>query len=929
MKNRSLVRLVSTLCTVALAATAAAVPGFAVENIGTVENIAAGSVSEFVFLDYRDAHSDAVYPDNTVSVFSNNNLSDPLFLGEKDKYTANITVTEEGMYALGVTYKIGEHATEDTAFALHINGETPYYEASSIGLSKAYRDSYDFDAEVYTEDIIADQIIVDEYRSCYCFDTIGYYGSVLYFYLPEGESTVTVSMVSGSVSFKELCFKPYHLAPEYTGNIDPDIPKYDGDSLYFETEKMDIKSDSSILAISDGSSAAISPVSPYESYLNVVGGANWEKTGQYIQWRFTVEQSGYYNIAVKYRQEENVGMNSYRRIAIDGEVPYRELEQYAFPYSVFYKNEILSCSGEPMYFYLEKGEHTLSMQAVIGELSEILPYVNVIAGELTEAYRQIIMITGTSPDTLRDYLLDNSIPETIESLKIQNARLQALLAELESTTKSSSAASKTIGTLIDQLDLFEEDSYYITQNLASFKSNVSALSNWLLEAKTQPLKLDYFAVFAPEGEIRSAKGGFFQTVFYYVSSFLYTFSEDYAANGGTSAGEDSITVWVTGNATKYSILDRLVKGDFEKQNPDSSVDLKLVTSSLATAILAGKSPDIALEHNSTEIMNLVYRNSVVPVSDFEDYDEVMSKFRECSLEPLSYGGKVYALPSTQTYSIMFYRTDIFAELGLDAPRTWDDVIYVLSELKKNNLEFGIPHTMEVFSSMLYQNGGQLYNNSRTATDLNTQAAVEAFTTFTSLFTDYSAPLSFNAQNRFRTGEMPILIGNIDFYNTLKVLAPEIEGRWDVLSYPSTAKEDGTVSGAQVTIVTGDVILNRDKAEACWHFLNWKSSVPVQLELSKNYEMALGRSERLMSANTEAFRQLGWNNEMVDLIDRTENQLVGIPAVPGSYYLNRHINNAIAAVIYNDEIAGDALHKYAEVIDAEIAYKIKWFDREDK
>ena len=443
------------------------------------------------------------------------------------------------------------------------------------------------------------------------------------------------------------------------------------------------------------------------------------------------------------------------------------------------------------------------------------------------------------------------------------------------------------------------------------------------------MKLDYFAVFAPKGEIRSAKGSFLKTTAYYISSFLYTFSKDYMGNNVNAENESNITVWVTGNATKYSILDRLVKGDFEKQNPDLSVDLKLVTSNLATAILAGKSPDIALEHNSTEIMNLVYRNSVVAVSDFEDYDEVISKFRKCSLQPLSYGGKVYALPSTQTYSVMFYRTDIFSQLELDAPKTWDDVIYILSELKKNNLEFGIPHTMEVFSSMLYQNGGQLYNDSCTATDLNTQSAVEAFTTFTSLFTDYSAPLSFNAQNRFRTGEMPILIGNIEFYNTLKVLAPEIEGRWDVLPYPTTAKSDGSVSGAQVTIVTGDVILNPNKADACWRFLNWKSSVPVQLEISRNYEMILGRSERLMSANTEAFRNLGWNNEMINLIDRTESQLVGIPAVPGSYYLNRHINNAIAMVIYKKEIAGDALHRYAEVIDAEIEYKIKWFNLDDK
>lgn len=922
MKNSFTVRFVSIICAFAIMSAALGMPTFALQNNIETAKVTENTSDELIFTEYRDRYKSAAKPDGTVTVFSGGNL---LTLGENEIYSSDIVVSEEGMYALEVTYKT-EETSEDTAFSLKINGEMPYYEASSIGLSKLYYDSYDYDAEVYTDDIIPDQIAIDEFRTLYCFDTIGYFGGMLWFYLPKGENNITVTFVSGKATFKEISFKGYKTAPAYTKPSDLEDSEYIGESLYFEAEKMDKKTDSAILAVSDISSAAVSPISPYEKYLNVVGGANWEKTGQQVNWKFKVDKSGYYNLTVKYRQEKNVGMNSYRRIMLDGTVPYSELEEYAFPYTVSFKNETLYANGEPMYFYLTEGEHTLTMQVVIGELSELLPVVNMIAGNLTDAYRQVIMITGTTPDSLRDYLLDNSIPETLESLKEQNRLLKDIIVKLEALSGSSSAASKTIGTLIEQLDLFEKDSYYITQNLASFKSNVSALSTWLLEAKTQPLKLDYFSLHSQGGELRSAKSSILETLSYYIKSFLYTFSEEYMGESIGNSDENSISVWVTGNATKFTILDRLVNGDFEK-NYGISVDLKLVTSNLATAILAGKSPDIALEHNSTEIMNLVYRNAVVAVSDFADYRDVSARFRDCSQVPLSWGGKVYALPSTQTYSVMFYRTDIFEELGLSAPRTWDDVIYVLSELKKNNLEFGIPHTMEVFSSMLYQKGGQLYNDERNATALNTREAVEAFTTFTSLFTDYSAPLAFNAQNRFRTGEMPILIGNIDFYNTLKVLAPEIEGKWDVLPYPSTKTEDDSLSSAQVTIVTGDVILNREKADMCWSFLNWKTSTEVQLELSANYEMTLGRSERLMSANTEAFRILGWNEEMTELIDSTEAQLVGIPAVPGSYYLNRHVNNAIASVIYDEELAGDALLRYAKVIDAEITYKIKWFDLE--
>ena len=263
-------------------------------------------------------------------------------------------------------------------------------------------------------------------------------------------------------------------------------------------------------------------------------------------------------------------------------------------------------------------------------------------------------------------------------------------------------------------------------------------------------------------------------------------------------------------------------------------------------------------------------------------------------------------------------------MELTAPESWQDVVYILSELKKNNLEFGIPHNMNTFVSMMYQAGGRMYNEAGSATALNSPQAIEAFTNFTSFFTDYSAPLTFNELNRFRTGEMPILLANISFYNTLKVLAPEIEGRWEATLHPGTYLEGGNIDHTQMATVTGDVVLNERKAQMCWEFLKWKTTDEIQLSLSENYEMALGSSERLMTANANAFKKLGWSEDMLSLIEKSENSLCALPAVPGSYYVTRHISNAISRVIYNSEVPGDALLKYAAIIDAEIEYKTEWF-----
>ena len=67
--------------------------------------------------------------------------------------------------------------------------------------------------------------------------------------------------------------------------------------------------------------------------------------------------------------------------------------------------------------------------------------------------------------------------------------------------------------------------------------------------------------------------------------------------------------------------------------------------------------------------------------------------------------------------------------------------------------------------------------------------------WTDFYELYKLPLlAFNPQNRFRTGEMPLVINNYPFYNILEVFAPEIgkRGKWGFTLVPGTMREDGTI-----------------------------------------------------------------------------------------------------------------------------------------
>lgn len=871
-----------------------------------------------IYGDFISCYENADFPETEIRI------TDGTFtLSEGSAAEVTVFAAEAGLYAVKISYRLTEAFSEAPSISVKINGTVPYYEATRVALPQSYRDKRN---EALDGTSVPEQEPISEYRSIYLSDTLGYYGGVLHFYINKGENTVTLTAEQGSAEINSAVFTQYPVSREYkSAKNDFTFSKYSGDALYFEAEEPIKKSDTSIYPVNDASSTALSPYSPFEKYLNSLGGSSFENPGQYVEWSFTVPQDGLYTLAVKYRQDVNIGMSSYRKIMIDGCVPYAELEQYPFYYTSTFENEILSAGNEPMLFELTAGEHTLTMEVIIGELSSVLPYVNNVIDTLTADYRKIVTITGTAPDTLRDYNLEDYVPEVLTSLQEQRTVLNELINKVNSVTGSFSSGTQAMTILSEQLESFVEDSYNITKNLSDFKSNISSLCTWMLDAKTQPLKLDYFALSAYDGELKPAQNGFLKNVWYTLQSFIYTFSSDYEHNKRTEKADDTITIWMSGSSATFDINNQLIKESFEKEQPDIKVNLRLVSSALTEAILSGIGPDLYLGTDSATTMNLAYRNAVVDLSEFADFVDVKQRFRENAFVSVSYKNSVYGIPNSQSFSILFYRTDIFEEMELEPPKTWDDVVYVMSMLKKNNLEFGLPFNSGTFLNMLYQRGETLYNAEQTATALTSSAAIDAFSTFTSFFTDYSAPLSYNALNRFRTGEMPILVGAVSFAAELDVLAPEIDGKWAVAPYPSSVLSDGTLSGGVVADVTVDIILNENKKELCWEYIKWATSADTLVKYNERNEMALGASVRATPANTEAFDRIPWDKSISEIIEEYEkNGIYNIPSVPGSYFTDRHLSNAIKAVVYSSEIPGDALKRYSRSIDTEIANKREYF-----
>ena len=312
-----------------------------------------------------------------------------------------------------------------------------------------------------------------------------------------------------------------------------------------------------------------------------------------------------------------------------------------------------------------------------------------------------------------------------------------------------------------------------------------------------------------------------------------SFTHDYSALGDLSKGfaEDrSIKVWIGTGRDQAQALKTMIEDSFTPQT-GIRVDLELVNMNiLLQATLAGRGPDVALGVDPSQPMNFGLREAVADLLSSPTFLRSRT-VHPAALEPFSFRDWVFALPEQLPFFMLFYRQDILGELGLEVPQTWGEVLHIIPELQKDNMNFGLPFTVInrsvggnigeapagggslsasqgvlTFLMFLNQRGEELFQADAKETNLHTQTAFEAFQFWTDLYELYNLPVEYSAENRFRLGEMPLLIAPYTLYNTLTVFAPELRGEWGFAPVPGFVREDGTIDRTVPASGTASVIL---------------------------------------------------------------------------------------------------------------------------
>lgn len=851
----------------------------------------------------------------------------------------NFQVENSGFYNLKMLYYPLEGADTEIEMDLKIDGNHPFRETSSLGLSR----KWGYDSEIKKDDqgneIRPDSVEIPGWIWQTMEYTAGKGGEALKFYLEAGEHSLSLTAEQNAVALSKIIFDK----PTVVQNYQETLAQWEADGYTDADESLDIlqaelisaRSDKGIAMSNDRTSAA---TTPYHSYLiryNCVGGDSWKSLGDWIEWEVDVPKTGLYTLALRFKQSEKTDDISIRTLTIDGELPFGEAADLAFSYDGNWQTMTLGDEEQEYKFLLEEGTHTIRMTASLGRTSEIINSASDILEELNQIYINIIMVTGTDPDVNRDYGMKKLLPEVFEKMEEISGELKNLNEHWKEVSDRSSGNS-TFERLYDELDRMVKDPEKTPKRLKNFQNNITSLSTWINDAKSQPLTLDYLQLTAPGTKTPKAEKGFLTNLKHHINQFIGSFRMDYSAVGNVETEKKSsekITVWLTSGRDQSDIVRKMVNSEFTPEY-GIEVEVQLVTAgALLPATLADIGPDVCLEVIEADPVNYALRNAVMDLSELEGADEVFERFHQASLTPFELDDGVYALPETLKYPMLFYRKDILTELGIQGEdlEDWDSILQkVLPELELAGFDFGFTTDVKNYASLLYQHGGIFYNEEKTRACLDETEAYTAFNMMTRMYTDYQIPLAFDFMNRFRSGEMPLAVTDYSAYNQLSVFAPEIEGLWGMSPLPGVRQEDGSIDNTAACTVTGAVIMkNSEHVDAAWQFLKWWTSSEVQSEYASELESVMGTAARYATANLEAMESVQWAKDIKEALTEQQQNLRGMEQIPGSYYTTRYYDFAFRAVVNNGGNDREELLDANENINNEIEEKRLEFYGEEK
>jgi multiple sugar transport system substrate-binding protein len=301
-----------------------------------------------------------------------------------------------------------------------------------------------------------------------------------------------------------------------------------------------------------------------------------------------------------------------------------------------------------------------------------------------------------------------------------------------------------------------------------------------------------------------------------------TVKKDTKKNAGEEKVEVTLAGW-GGNPTEQKLLQQTLD-DFEAKHPNIDVKLEVISEQymdvIKTRLIGGEGPDV-FYLDAFEAPALIETGVLEPldeyVTDEFDIDDFEKQLLDAFKGP---DGKIYGFPKDYSTLVLFYNKKMFAEAGVEVPKTWDELREAAKKLTKGTevYGFGVAPELARLYYIAESKGGKVVTDNKAS--FADSKVVEALQPIVDMHLKDKSAAQPNEVGAGWGGEM---------FGQGKA-AMVIEGNWAIPFLADTfpnieygTAEVPTIDGKKGTMAyTVAYVMNKDskKKEAAWELISY-------------------------------------------------------------------------------------------------------------
>ncbi|MFI0236898.1 ABC transporter substrate-binding protein [Streptomyces sp. NPDC016845] len=328
--------------------------------------------------------------------------------------------------------------------------------------------------------------------------------------------------------------------------------------------------------------------------------------------------------------------------------------------------------------------------------------------------------------------------------------------------------------------------------------------------------------------------------------------------GDEGSGKGEITFWDNNTAVRRDVWMEIIK-DFEKANPNVKVKYvgipaENVQSKYDTAIQGGGLPDVG-GVGTAMLAGIAAQNALEPLDDRLATSSLNGKLNDAFVASVKSAGgsnsKLFTVPTSANNGVLYYRTDLFKEAGVEAPTTWPkffDAAAELTDTGENKFGYtirgGEGSIAQALDAMYGQSGiTSFWDGDNSKTTVNDPKNVTALEKYVGLYKKATPSADVNNDftkmvAQFDSGQIGMLSHNLGSYQDhVKAFGDKFRG------LPSPTAEDGTRVQVSNPVDGLGLFKSSKNKQAAWKFIEFAAS---HAENSKWNEQA-----KQIPANTDA------------------------------------------------------------------------------